>query len=469
MFKSLRLERFKNFNDAELKLGPFTVLIGANASGKSNIRDAFRFLHGIARGYNLVEIIGEKYSEAGEKVWSGVRGGARAIAFSGASSFTLTCQTSFPAEVLRIQLRELFGNPVDLVSGQEMLRYRIEVEISEKRSAPQVASEALGVVDRGSIFLTQVRDRKNQNITTFGYLDGRLAEGPFVLSRTIPMMGQLELEARNVPVRSTDWKLSETKIWQLQDTLNHLSNQYDETLTIHRSCRFFDWSLDALRQPCLPGQDTLSDNGRNLSSVLYAICRRAAPKKSLLSWIQELTPMDAVDFEFPVDASGKMLATLVERNKQKTTLASASDGTLRFLAFLAAFLGPNPSSFYFFEELENGIHPSRLGLLLDMIENQVKEKGIQVVATTHSPELLARLSKPALEHASLVYRSPDGPDARIVRVLDLPEARRLLKNHRTAALFSSGWFETTAHFNEPENNGSNRKAPGSKRARERAK
>jgi AAA15 family ATPase/GTPase len=42
MFTSLRMERFKNFKDAELKPGPFTVLIGANASGKSNIRDAFR-------------------------------------------------------------------------------------------------------------------------------------------------------------------------------------------------------------------------------------------------------------------------------------------------------------------------------------------------------------------------------------------------------------------------------------------
>ena len=156
--------------------------------------------------------------------------------------------------------------------------------------------------------------------------------------------------------------------------------------------------------------------------------------------------MDAVDFEFPVDASGKILATVVERNKQKTTLASASDGTLRFLGYLAAFLGPNPSSFYFFEELENGIHPSRLGLLLDLIEHQVKEKGIQVVATTHSPELLARLSKPALEHASLVYRQRAAPEAKIVRVLELPEAKRLLKNQKTAALFSSGWFRNDGAF-----------------------
>ena len=54
-------------------------------------------------------------------------------------------------------------------------------------------------------------------------------------------------------------------------------------------------------------------------------------------------------------------------------------------------IGPHRPSFFFLEELENGIHPTRLGLLLDLIENQVKNKGIQVVATTHSPQLLGHL------------------------------------------------------------------------------
>ena len=62
MITSLRLVDFKNFADETLKLGPFTIIVGANASGKSNIRDAFRFLHGIGRGYTLAEIIlGGKY------------------------------------------------------------------------------------------------------------------------------------------------------------------------------------------------------------------------------------------------------------------------------------------------------------------------------------------------------------------------------------------------------------------------
>jgi len=65
MLKKLRLERFKNFQEAELTLGSLTILVGTNASGKSNIRDAFRFLQGISRNYNLAEIFGEKWIEGG--------------------------------------------------------------------------------------------------------------------------------------------------------------------------------------------------------------------------------------------------------------------------------------------------------------------------------------------------------------------------------------------------------------------
>ena len=69
MITSVRLVNFKNFADETLRLGPFTVIVGTNASGKSNIRDAFRFLHGIGRGYTLAEIMGGS-TEAAVR-WSG--------------------------------------------------------------------------------------------------------------------------------------------------------------------------------------------------------------------------------------------------------------------------------------------------------------------------------------------------------------------------------------------------------------
>ena len=74
MITSLRLVNFKNFADETLRVGPFTVIVGANASGKSNIRDAFRFLHGIGRGYTLAEIMGGKYGAGGYVEWAGIRG-----------------------------------------------------------------------------------------------------------------------------------------------------------------------------------------------------------------------------------------------------------------------------------------------------------------------------------------------------------------------------------------------------------
>jgi AAA15 family ATPase/GTPase len=75
MLKKLHLKNFKGFKDAELNLGNFSLLVGTNASGKSNIRDAFRFLHGIGRGYSLADIFGEKYVEGGVLQWRGIRGG----------------------------------------------------------------------------------------------------------------------------------------------------------------------------------------------------------------------------------------------------------------------------------------------------------------------------------------------------------------------------------------------------------
>jgi hypothetical protein len=89
MLEYLRLTGFKNFRRAELPLGPLTLLVGTNASGKSNLRDAFRFLHGISRGYSLAEIIGEKWIEGGVLQWRGIRGGTREATFKNARSFAL--------------------------------------------------------------------------------------------------------------------------------------------------------------------------------------------------------------------------------------------------------------------------------------------------------------------------------------------------------------------------------------------
>jgi predicted ATPase len=205
-----------------------------------------------------------------------------------------------------------------------------------------------------------------------------------------------------------------------------------------------------MRQPSPPGLDVLGDNGRNLSSVLQAMCQDGQGKLNLLSWIDELTPASAIDIEFPTDSTGKVLAILVEKNGRRISLASASEGTLILLAYVAAILGPHRSSFYFFEELEKTLHPTRIWILMSLFENQVKNQNIQVVATTNSPQLLGDLNEESLEYTHLICRLPDEPDSRVIRAIDLPDAKRLIKKSGAADLLASGWFERTAWFMQPD-------------------
>jgi hypothetical protein len=215
-----------------------------------------------------------------------------------------------------------------------------------------------------------------------------------------------------------------------------------------RSMRFLDLRPEAMRIPSVPGQIVLGDRGENLSSVLQAICETPKKKRAVLEWIRALTPLDVEDFDFVADQTGKILVTLIESGGQRTSAYSASDGTLRFLAMIAAMQGPNPARFYFVEELDTGIHPTRLHLLVQLIEQTVRRKEIQVVGTTHSPQLLAMLSAEAREQASLVYRLEDAPEGRIRRIVDMPDARRVLEQQSIGRLHEVGWLEDTMAFAE---------------------
>jgi predicted ATPase len=65
MLKSLHLKNWRSIRDATIEFSPITVLIGANASGKTNILDALYFLRDI-RANTLVQAI---YSRGGgEKI-----------------------------------------------------------------------------------------------------------------------------------------------------------------------------------------------------------------------------------------------------------------------------------------------------------------------------------------------------------------------------------------------------------------
>ena len=151
--------------------------------------------------------------------------------------------------------------------------------------------------------------------------------------------------------------------------------------------------------------------------------------------------MDVKDFEFPRDPSGRIHFRIVERSGSKISAYSASDGTLRFLAMLAALLGPTPAGVYFFEEIDSGIHPTRLHLLIELIETQTAKNGFQVIATTHSPDLLNCINDTTFENSSVVSRLEDAQDAVIRPLSSLHNARELRQSQGLARLHAGGWME----------------------------
>jgi len=425
MIEKLQLRGFKNFLDATLPLGNLTLLVGTNASGKSNLRDVFRFLHGVSRGYTLAEIIGEKWIEGGTPVWKGIRGGTREAAYRGTSVFSIkaTIPLWFHPK----------GAPKSKFRFRKEYVYQIDVEANGDVKPPRVMRESLWCQEK-MLFDSHPSD------------DPPKQEDVQHLFVRLPRNRQNRKLGKRVQFIASQPILSQ--IASHDETLDNVRIGVRRVIKELESMRFLDLVPDAMRIPSIPGQDILGDRGENLSSVLQSICETETSKQAILEWIRELTPLDVIDFEFVADQTGKILVTLVESGGQKTSAYSASDGTLRFLALIAAMLGTKPAKFYFFEELENGIHPTRLHLLLQLIEQKVSEGKIQVVATSHSPQLLGFLSEEARKNAALVYRLPDQPDARIKSILQIPDVERILQEQDLSRLHSSGWLEDAVAFLE---------------------
>ncbi len=411
MITSIRLANFKNFADETLRVGPFTVIVGANASGKSNIRDAFRFLHGIGRGYTLAEIVGGKYGAGGQIEWAGIRGGVD--------------------EIIRFNQLSLL-----LQVGVEDFTYTIRVGRDEDRDgAFQVKEESLKL-SATRIYSTQPERGNLQSL--------RPGDGELLLHWD---RGITPREINTyVKVRADQPGITQFQRKERAPDKHRPST--DRVIQVLGNMRFLDLNPQRMREPAFPGQTLLGDHGEHLPTVLQAICEDPERKETLLEWIRELTPMDVRDFEFPTDPSGRVHLFLLEANDRRVSAYAASDGTLRFLAMLTVLLGPDPDGLYFFEEIDNGIHPARQWLLLELIEKQTAKRGIQVVTTTHSPDLLTMMNEETFKNTSVVSRLEDADDAIIRPVAKLPRAGELRKSQGLGNLLSGGWMEDVLAFTE---------------------
>jgi len=85
---------------------------------------------------------------------------------------------------------------------------------------------------------------------------------------------------------------------------------------------------------------------------------------------------------------------MLKKNGKYFNLNEFGDGIKRFI-FIILGLFKSKNGFLFIDEIENGIHYSKLDRMFELIFNLSKEQNIQVFTTTHSKECIESFNRVA--------------------------------------------------------------------------
>lgn len=402
MLSSIRLHDFKSFADQTIPLAPLTLLVGANASGKSNLLDAIRFLQGLALDYPVADVLRDRY-EGGRLVWPAIRGGV--------------------AEVAR--------------KGRE------EFEIETRWKLAQAVCHRVGVTMKGTPMLSR------ESLVAEGY-------GPYLFdshARSLTKSAGLQPGgALNVAYKSTGGGRNETRAvaaarsaigqldpgGRLDPVVLEIAHQVQRAA---RAAVFLSIEPGKMREYAPRQLTELGATGANVSAVVHEMCQTEDGKRRLVDWLSELCAPTIADIDFVETELGDVMLQLVEADGTRISARSLSDGTLRFLGEIVALLTAEKGSLLLVEEIENGLHPERVHLLVQLLEAVTVERGVQVIATTHSPRVLAALSTEGL-HAAVLFARVEGEPGTITRRLgDLPKLDEVVARRGIDDLFSTGWLE----------------------------
>lgn len=400
--KSFSLSNFRSYREATLHLGSVTLLVGANASGKSNLIEGMQMLSWLAHGQRLEDVF-----RAVEEAELSIRGQPSLLAREGESSFSFAC---------RLRISE-WGD--------------LSVTIKHNGGGLRVHDER--VTDGGEIVpLYSVKKRAGS-----GGHDLSVAYNNFTKGRNKP-----EITCTNQQAIFT----------QLLTPARFKDTHRKAQLVVPKVCRQFIASLQniifldpvpqRMRHPSFADDKKLRGDSSNLSSTLFSLCGEPLQQKqAVLDFIKDLPEQHITDIDFLPGTRNDVLLKLEETFGGKPQWRDASvlsDGTLRVLAVAAALLSAPKFSTVVMEEIDNGIHPSRANALLENVQKIAQDRKLSVLITSHNPALLDALPATAVPDVVFCYRDPEEGDSRLVRLEDLPNYPDLVARGPLGRLVTQG-------------------------------
>ncbi len=136
---------------------------------------------------------------------------------------------------------------------------------------------------------------------------------------------------------------------------------------------------------------TLSANGDNLGTVLHEILTRYdyhSAAEELRDFLRVAYPaFEEIHCDTTYGTPPQVLVGVREKGMSRSMeLGELSDGMVRFLCLATALLNPRPRLLVAIDEPELGLHPGLLPIVAEMIKTAAERT--QVLVTTHSPDLL---------------------------------------------------------------------------------
>jgi len=188
---------------------------------------------------------------------------------------------------------------------------------------------------------------------------------------------------------------------------------------------------------------TLYPTGENLGTVLHEMLNRYEYRSSANDLREFLSAAYPTFVEIHCDTTFGTVPQVLVRVREKGMPRSMevweiSDGMLRFLCLATALLSPVISPLIAIDEPEAGLHPRLLPIVADMIKTASERT--QVLVTTHSPDLLSRFD---ISDVAVMTRDDDAAGAKwhrpgdrksLVQMLESVEAETLGDLHRSGEL-----------------------------------
>ncbi|MCP4111268.1 MAG: AAA family ATPase [Desulfobacteraceae bacterium] len=398
--KRLKVKNFKSFETLDITLGDFNVIIGSNASGKSNFLDILRFIRNL-----------EKH------------GLDNAISLQGGKDYFLN---------LAIGSDNPFSIEIEVEhNSKERPVIKIhDSRFTDIRFSGFYYSCEIKFHKRGNRY-TLTRDEIQMYYEVFYFQENEnteesLGKGILKLSNKRGSV-KPKLMANNIKNFDINDIYPAAFIKEpLPENLTLINTPYlmfPRGGGLFEKMALYNFAPESIKgaSPII-GKVDLEENASNLPIVLKNIISQKEKRKKLVSLISDFLPF-ITDMRVAETTDKSLRLELKENfsNRQFIPSELLSDGTVHTTAVMVALYFGH-QSISVFEEPERNMHPELVARLSTHMRDISCRK--QIIVTTHDTEFLRNTE---IDDVLFISRSPKG-FSRISRISDREEVKHFLEN-----------------------------------------